>query len=477
MQVGNAGGQNFTTPDPTSNQIRSLVYKSGWLGLERHRRVEEASELLTGLDAARLNHALAGLTDNDLRTWASDINTNGMGPWDGLTQDEKKDLFKDLAAKADGTQFYRLAKALTKADNRGGDILGSLVTEFASPETKLAFIMALAPQVTLGGQINSPGPLTIMPRNTSALAVGEVIASLKGSAVDAAFKKLDDDQLAAVMKAAEHEVIGIDLPLARELAPTVTVTHHAEPLARILEAAATGGDADTKASVFRHGVTALRDIQNTGVPDTNYNSRSESQRVTEALTHLLSSNTTGVVGALEEQDDSGRDLTTYMQEMFVDGRTAELGHMIRQLQSGNDLSRDPPTFLKERIPDMTGDPFYKNARDLGYFLGASQAAINKMNLDAKATGDTLTNLFTYAVLSGNQWITPKPAKVGLFGVNFAQKQVITAVVGNITSENRKTGDALFELAKPLNPKTRKPGGDLASQTELRATMDAVIGRN
>lgn len=136
------------------------------------------------------------------------------------------------------------------------------------------------------GDSHSDGPTTVVESNTSALAVGAVIASLKDRPeVDAAFETLTASQLAAVMKSAKQEVTQYGGGLGGD---TVSVSYNTKPFAAIIEAAATCHNAKTKESVYQHGQEALRDMRESHWGLDKLNGPDEASRVDEALAHLKS---------------------------------------------------------------------------------------------------------------------------------------------------------------------------------------------
>jgi hypothetical protein len=456
-QADNVSSQRQPAPSihDAEQEIHELNQGFFW---DRHRRIAEFSANIEKLDGDQINALLAGLTDDDLKEWAKAINR--------LTPDEQVSLFDDLARKANGAQLAKFAQAL--GDSAAGDRLGSSIAKNSSDGTKLAFIKALAPRISGDGKtVSSGGGLTLTTDNSCALDIANVIASLKGRSVDAALETLNNDQLTTIMRATRHQVVSV-VPGLSEPVASYAVSYDTSLLQKVIEAAASGHHAETKARVFHCGVAALGDIdRGVGTHLTSVNGRDEAMRVTNALTTLIRSDTTGVVGALERQQDH-RSLTSYAREMLENHRTTDLSLMIQQLLRGNHLTQDPRRFLDAKQTDANGERYYKNARDLGYFLGSIQEAIDQMKLDAKSAADIIVNL----ILGANQFVPPPLNKFLGLAANAGKQQMI-ARVAEMLSGNTRESDALYQLAFPRDPKTGRLV-ELASRSEVWAGFSGVV---
>jgi hypothetical protein len=116
----------------------------------------------------------------------------------------------------------------------------------------------------------------------------------------------------------------------------------------------------------------------------------------------------------------------------------------------------------------SGERYYKNARDLGYFLGSIQAAIDQMKLDAKSTADIIVNL----ILGAKEFV-PAPLNKYLGIAANAGKTQMIARVAAMLSGNTSASDALYQLAFPRDPKTGRLV-ELASRSEVWSAFSGVI---
>jgi len=455
--------------DQVASQIHTLVNDEGFLGTANNDHLHQIGGLLKGLSPAQADQVLSKLGSADLQKWANEVNSGGVLGAQGLTQGEKKDLFNLFARDLDGAQLARVSTAF--GDRGDVILLGQSVAQNATPHTKLQYIQQLAGQTTGKGFDIQNGLLsqTVFYSNAQAVAVGTVLASLKGNAqaIDQVVGSLTDTQLRAVLQGAETQTSTI---YPGNDSPPLIQTD-GKPLQAILSAVATSKDPATKARVFEAGVQALTDIQDTNQPTSpNIGAASDAKLVEQGLTDILNSDTTGVVHALRLGQHGGQALTTYMKEMFTEdpsGSNKTIGTMIARLQQSNHLNQNPLDYIDRLVSDGHGQKVFSNARDLGYFSGAMQAGIAKIISDAKTQGDVLNNIFTTAVSLGTGWKIPDPAavplKMGATVVNAGIREVIREVVASVASGHKKLADALFDLSVPhaANGKAAELGADPA----------------
>jgi hypothetical protein len=458
--------------DQITAQIHKLVNEQGFLSTSRNDHLHQVNKLLQGLSAADADQVLSKLSGDDLKKWADEVNSSGIFGADGLSGGEKKDLFNLFARDLDGTQLARVSSSFGNRD----DVicLGQSVAQYATPDTKAAYVKQLAGQTTdKPYDFQSGWNQTTFTGDQDAVAIGNVLASLKGNsqAFNDAVNSLNGTQLAAVVTAAEGQ--RSTHYLGQQGQPSVTT--NAQPLADILSAAATSTDPAIKARVFEAGSKGIGQINDTNsILSPNLDAAADVKRVTQGLTDILNSDPTGVVRALKLDQPGGTSLTSYMKEVISQDPSAgnkTIGTLLARLQQGNDLKRNPLDFVNQASDDGHGGKVYVNAENLGYFSGAVQAGIGKITSDAKTEGDILNNILTTAVSVGTGWKVPTPVKIGATVVNAGIREGIREVVADVSSGNKSLADALFELAMPHDPngKTAELGSD-SSFLSYRSTV-------
>ena len=439
--------------DQIAASVHDLVNDEGFWGTAHNSHLHQINDLLKNLPPAEADQVLSKLSSGDLNKWASEVNGGGIFGARGLAQDEKTDLFNLFAKDLDGTQ---LARASSAFGNREDVIaLGQSVAQYATPEAKVQYIQQLAGQTTANTTDHQVGLLsqTSFYGNAQAVAVGNVLASLKGNAqaIDKAVGSLDDTQLQAVVQAAENQTSTHN---TGDQGPSLIQTD-AKSLQSILSAVATSNDAATKARVFEAGVKGLTDIQDTNQPLTpNVGAAGDAKLVQQGLTDILNSDTRGVTDRLNTKDASGHTLATYLKQVVTDDPSANngiIGGQIAQLQ-GAGTGMTAKQFIGTPLQDQSGPPYYRNAENLGYYSGAVQAAIRSRTSDAKTQGDIVNNIFSTAVsvAIAPELLSPV-GKIGVAAFGGVTSEVVRETVNSIAAGNTKLQSAFSELALPRDP--------------------------
>lgn len=448
---------NQPTPAQDVAKIHGLLSDNGFLGHDENDHLHQVSKLLSGLNSSDLHQVLTGLSQGDLKKLGSEIDDGGTPVFgglignNGLSSGERQSLFNQLASHStNGMDLARLSGDLSCRDDIQG--FGNAIAAHATDATKLGYISGMAPSTTQQNDANNFGfgYSTSTTGSPQANAVGSVLASLKGHAVDQALGSLNDQQLGAVMKAAEGETL---TTTSDGFGAATTVSYDTSKLAAINNAAASGSDPAQKARVFEADAKALKDINGSNTlftPDPT--AKDEAHHVADAMTGLLKSDTTGVVNALNNADESGHAATTYAKEMISEGRTSDVGNIIARLQQGNDLSHNPIDFVNTQVKNPYGQDYYQNAENLGYFTGAVEAGINQITSDQNAQGNLLSNIFTTVVSAGASWAGPE-GKAAAQVVNGLTRQAITGVVSSLASGDKSLRDSINDLSLPRDPKT------------------------
>jgi len=126
----------------------------------------------------------------------------------GLSSDERLAFFADMAGKLDGQSLAALGNAFARADTGGFDPvteIGQAIATHAAPQTRIDYIAAMKPQLDDAARSgHGLGHGAAEMRVAEATAVGEVLASLRGSYAEAGFNAIGD-RLPDVLTAATDE--------------------------------------------------------------------------------------------------------------------------------------------------------------------------------------------------------------------------------------------------------------------------------
>ena len=122
-----------------TRNIQQRTHNDGFLWLNRNGHLKETIQDFKNLTPAERNEVASRLSDADLQELADDVNANGVGGANGLSADEKRDLFNTLAQGLDGEQLGRLAAA------------------FDDRKDVMALGQAVATQLRAGGAIGVAG--------------------------------------------------------------------------------------------------------------------------------------------------------------------------------------------------------------------------------------------------------------------------------------------------------------------------------
>jgi hypothetical protein len=298
-------------------------------------------------------------------------------------------------------------------DSAGATGFVRAVRDHASPETKLAFINAMAQS----GRIQEPQLLKhpdFAPMakhglyNPQAEAVGQVLSSLKGEQFDKAVKMLSDDQLKAVVHSAAHYT---------RLPEFATHSHNTALLTKIINAAATANDPDIKAAIFIAAVEAFDFPAGEGM------SSSAKQQVSGALTNLLGSDPTGMMNAFYEREATMDSLVKYLTAKVENKEYSDIDNILIKLKSGTDPSKTEAQFLGEKSTDENGDEWFRNEENLGYYVGSIAAAINSVASTDKERATIAGNIVTTLLWAGTTPLKPGAQASGATGSGFTNDLV------------------------------------------------------
>lgn len=488
------------SPPPSKDAVDTVhkSMESGFFNPITNGDVKNAVGALTGLDAANTRAAISELAkDGTLDKLASEINdgkTFGLG---GLSADEKRDFFAEMAKDLGGAELKSLSDAFAKA---GGDYhgkadveaLGKAIATHATADAKLDYVKAQAGS-TLDHAADTTSPFTLggSIRATShgdaeAAAVGQVLASLKGNpaVAEQALKALSPEQLRGVLAASIHrEEMDTTSVTMGGAAHSNSTTLDTSTYKAILEAGAQSTDADFKARLFAEGSAVLKSVpqQNLLLGVSVMDRDAATRTMAEGLTAVLRSDVSGVMRELSFNAETrdGTAFATYAKQMLNDKQTEPLADMMQQLQVGGAKNENPinrfEATTQVTLPDGTKVDRYENAAALGHYVGGVQAAAASITTDRKEQAELLT-----AVLKSGLTLVDKSG-VGGKGVGTAAavaKEWVTigtnAALKAIQDDPSAAGKALDLAAVPTDPKTGEEAVGSNSKSAYNTALDTVV---
>lgn len=447
------------TVDQAASRIHDLVRDDGFLGTSRNEHLHQVNDILKQFQPADVAKIVGKLSDADLKEWASDANSGGIFGAQGLSSGERQDLFNSLAGQLDGAQLGRLSNAFSGRSEALQ--LAEAVATRASPDAKLAYVQAMSGKTTDGDFGSSTGWMssTLTAVDKDASAVSTVLSSLQSSPAqfNAALDSLSDDQLAAVVKAGEgQQTTTQGSPYS--VSAVVTTRHDPAQLRQLLDATAQAGTVQNKARLFEAASVALKDINDSNtLVSPNLTAKDAAASVAAGMTRIMDSDTRGVVNQLNTQDASGKALTGYLKQLISENPNANndvIGRQIAQLQ-GAGASQNAVEFVNRFERDASGQPFYRNAQNLGYYAGAAQAAINKIAGDDKTRAEIIGNVFSTTLSAATTAVTKLPVSGKIVSglVNGLSRELIREVSADVAAGRKSLRDALYELALPRSSPT------------------------
>ena len=436
---------NTNRVDDAVNKIRDLTGDDGFLGTGRNDHMHEVADTLGGLSPAERNAVVSKLSDGDLKGLAEDFNAGGVFGHQGLSADEKRDVFNDLANGLSGAQLARVSKAFGEREDVAA--LADSVSRFATPDAKVGYVQAMASRTTDGlkGEIDVNIGVTISQNSDAdAAAVGKVLGSLTGANFDRAVQSLSNEQLAAVVKSSTDPTTYTS---TSGYSASISGSYKADTLKSVLEAAATSKDASVKARVFAEGGKQLGEIAGSNhLLAPNVTAKDEAAKVRDGLKAILDSDVTGVVRQLETSDRYGGALSNFVTETLKQGEVGQkaIGGYIAKLQTGEKLNENPIARL-----DAQANGYYRNAQDLGYFAGATQVGVAKVAASNKEKAELIGSIFKSAVGLATG---PAGPVVGA-GVGLYTDAAVKEAVDALGSGDASLKDTFYELAFPHDPAT------------------------
>lgn len=389
-----------------------------------------------------------------------------------LPYDERISTYANITSTADGKQLAALIQANPSLAEPTYSVDGSKATpsqfvsaikENASPQMKLDFIKDLAET----GQIQQPKQQNLYlgtaiahtNHNAGAEAAGQMLSTLNGDDFTNAVKSLSPEQLSAVMNSSVHfyRIRGAyggvfpnaDMSLTRD----------------IVSAAATSRDADVKARVFIAATQAL-----SFAPEGGTLPKGKTKPVTDALTKVLDSDTTGIVTALTQpknRTDGLSALRTYLREKVENKEYGDIGRFITKLRRGNNLQNNPEDFLDREVKDLNGKPYYLNQRNLGYFTGSVAAAVNAVASSEKEQAAIAANIAVTVLWAGTAHHPADWQALAASGSGIAN-DIARQWTNRITEKYGRWKDHFYDLAYAGDPSIGQFSSPLASEDAFNA---------
>ncbi|MBU0932743.1 MAG: hypothetical protein KJ585_12190 [Alphaproteobacteria bacterium] len=467
--------------DPVGDAVSHIHDKldtSGWFNTVTNGETKDIVGTLTALPADQADQTIDRLQQSgDLDRVADEVMDGDWFGNGGLSGDERRAFLSDMAGKLDGDSLAALSDAFARADNGGFDSvteLGDAVATHAAPQTKVDYIAAMKNGVDDASQSSyGLGYSGTQLQDAEATAVGDVLASLRGSYAEAGFNAIGDKLSDVLTSALDGQMTTI----ASQAGATNSITWNADSYEAIMGAAASMGNADLKAQIFDAGVHTMREVRDTnnvfgGL--TVLGKDDAMRQMANGLTAIIDSDTTGVMDELtfNQSTMDGSSFAAYAKEMLNQNREGELGQQMGRLQVGNDSSENPVERLNavETVPGTTQER-RANAGALGYFVGGVYAATQARSQDVAEQRETVT-----AILKSALTVVDKVASLGgptgrviAGGAAVGKEWMQIAVKNAIADEGSAAGIRLERAALPVNAQTGELGvGDnVASAFEDR----------
>ncbi len=449
--------------DPVGDAVNTIHDKldtSGWFNTVSNDETHDVVNTLTALPADQADQVVDRLAQSgDLDRVAHEVMDGDWFGNGGLSGDERRAFFADMAGKLDGDSLAALSDAFAGADNGGFDPvteLGQAVATHGSSQAKVDYIAAMKGGVDDATQAHyGLGYSSSQMQDAEATAVGDVLGSLRGSYAQLGFEAIGDKLPDVLTSATDGQLMTI----ASQAGASNSISWNADSFEAIMGAAASTYDPDLKAQVFDAGVQTLRAVRDT---DSVFGGltvvgKDETLRqMTDGLTAIIDSDTTGVMGELtyNQQTMDGSSFAAYAKEMLNQGREQELGQQMGRLQVGNYATENPVDYLNQ-VETVAG----------------IYAATTARSADVAEQRETVT-----AILKSALTVVDKVASLGgptgrvvAGGAAVGKEWMQIAVKNAIADEGAAAGIRLERGALPVNGQTGELGvGDaVASAFEDR----------
>jgi hypothetical protein len=443
--------------DSAVAEIKDVMKDGGWTEDDlTNGELKQIAGIMKGLNKDEANQVMSKLSDAEVNKITDEMDSSGIGNFNGLSKTEKQDFVGDLAGKLDSTQFGRVAKAFDDPQE-----IADVVAAKGTTDAKIGFIDAYKDSASSAAQpgawYENIGVSTTKFGNESARAIGTVLGSLGNDseglkrAIGSTDSKtgeftpglLSREQLRTVVDASMEQSSTIVASQGGASLPSYSF--RSDKLNNILDAVATSKDAGLKAEVFTAASQSLGKVQGVGgflTPSAN--SHKEAAAISDHMGSLLKTDTRGIINKLEADDPSGNALTPFTRQQLADGKTDNLQNMVKELRNGP--KGDAAQYLK--------DP--QHAQDLGYALGAVASGLKSLDKSAKAEAEILNKLLGFG-------ISRIPGGVSDV-ISFASETAVKNTVGEVSKGAKAAPLAFYELmVKGMPP-------------EIQMAVDAAMSR-
>lgn len=460
----------MTTPvDNAQTTITQKLDTSGLFNTVTNAETHDIVNAMTGLQGRDADQLVDRLQQSgQLDKVAHEVMDGDWFGNGGLSGDERRAFFADMAGKLDGQSLAALSDSFAKADNGGFEPvkeLGDAVAAHAGPQAKVDYISAMKGNVDAKSS-HDDGALMVRDvhfQDGEATAVGTVLSSLKGSYAEAGFRAIGD-KLPDVLSSA---IDGHMTTTTSFGGASNTMTWNADGFEAIMNAAASTGDPALKAQVFDAGAHTLREVSSTNsvFGGLTVMGKDDALRtMTDGLTRVIDSDTSGVMRSLtySQPTSDGSSFAAYAKEMLNQNREAELGKQMGRLQAGNNGTENPIDRLNavEKVPGTAVTPpqdRLSNAGALGYFVGGVYAATKAVSDDVKAERDTTSAILKSAltVIDKGASLGGAPGRAVAAGAAVTKEWVQAAVNAAIKDPGPDAAIWLAKAALPYDSQTRE----------------------
>jgi hypothetical protein len=452
-------------PSQTQNrpvdQVRALMRSTNpftdYVSTDDLKQVKQTFERLPAADA---NTTFSQLSDQEIRNITGEMRAPGIGDRGGLSANDRRDVIANMSQKLDAKNFERFAAAY----GNPLEIASVLNTpgSKATTDAKIGFMNAFDEKAS-GTQRQTQWPVTQSKAgNDEALAIGMVLTGMRGD--QAGLQRalgtggvLDRTELGHVLTAGLGETTGLNRDGSKQV-----VSYNPALYSAISDTAKLSNSPDVKANVFQASADVLGRLQESanalGAPT---ETKQIASFVGDKMSTLLRSDPNGIVRSLEGQNDTGKGMSEWTEQMLRDRRTADIGSVVRSLRNGpngpNNKPGDPNVFLSDK----------RNANALGFMLGATHAGLGNIKENAKAQAELVGQIAGFAALRFDKVADPVKDAAEIAATNTAKN-----IAGQLDNGTLEAPEALYQWA--MNGLTNDKTSPI--RNDVRTGFNTVITR-
>ncbi len=405
LHVAFAGEAGFASTDPEAS-FRSWLEEmhgaqaataaiaqwlsQGWTDWDvTNGDLHRISTAVQALSGPQLNQVVSSLSTAQLERWIAEMNNS----INGFSQQEKRDLFAVLAARATGDTLDRInAAVVAVSDQETASDLGNAIADHASCHAIVDFVLCVAAR-------------ELVSRRYSALAPAVAIGGIEDHNAATELCQL------LARRTDLLDLLVVDSVLAEEHAPGAT-----HELTRLL---ANGSDPNASAALFAAATRLVaapgraelvgRRITPTPGRDPAVAVNVDSERAVETTlvelaARLLTADPNGLIQELATGNDvNGETTSTFWRLLAERGEGAVIGEIVDRLRGGGIVSMDAFCTEPAPVPGYS----YPHARNLAFAAGtlvnafAAEAEAARGDIDAiTRTAGTLVALLGHVSGTG-----------------------------------------------------------------------------